>query len=245
MFGPPHTWTKPVMVWAFKCHPQWFTECRDVLAKIEDALVRPDEDAFARALLDVQLDNRVGAEANDFRQWFFTSYRYTALPLVMQHYGMPTTALDVTSDVDVALFFVLNRFDPEAGHFLPVAKHQRLNPVLYLFASASEGVPTSPLQTAILPSDYLLRSAGPAPLPIPPRIARQQCGLLYGANVMAENRYALLLIGKVDMRAYIGTAATEIKPELFPGSLDDSLYGTLLAARPVPYRLVIYRSGNT
>ena len=68
MSGPPHTWIKPFRVWVFKCHPQWFDRCPDTLARITDALGTPDDDTFSRVLLEVQLDAKVGAEANDFRQ---------------------------------------------------------------------------------------------------------------------------------------------------------------------------------
>ena len=163
----------------------------------------------------------------------------------MQHYGMPTTALDVTRGLDVALFFALNRFDDQVGRFFPLAKLDNFTPVLYLFVDSSNGgIPIFPGQTAVLPSEDLLFSAGPEPLPIPSRIERQRCGLLYGANVLAKNQYTRLLVGKVDLRAYSTKAPTGRQSELFPVSSRDSLYGTLTAASPIPYRFVIYHTGD-
>lgn len=65
---------------------------------------------------------------------FVSSYKYRTWALATaQHYGLPSVGLDLTSDIKVALYFALHRFqtDPETGIMSVRRATEEDDPVLY------------------------------------------------------------------------------------------------------------------
>jgi hypothetical protein len=107
--------------------------------------------------------------------------------LFLQHYGIPSNILDVTSDLEVALFFAKMKI---AGN---THVQNEGKGYIYLFLLDNKN-------DMVLDSGHLLRNTGLL------RPIRQCCGLLYGASMVNRNHYAryisirLELTGDFDVR---------------------------------------------
>lgn len=88
------------------------------------------------ALLNVFLVEACGMEGQQEYEDFTGGFGFPLSALALaQHYGLPTSGLDVTDRLDVALFFALMKFDKPAGSYRatysPETEFKNM-PVLYL-----------------------------------------------------------------------------------------------------------------
>ena len=139
------------------------------------------------------------------------TYRDLQRFFFLQHYGLPSNVLDITSDLDVALFFAQNSL--QEGHCRPIDPEE-CNPILYMFLLNKDL--DLYLDSAKLCEHYgLLR-----PL-------RQRCGLVSGASFGTRNNYARLLALKVSIRQPIEYAQLSAD-YLMPGPVEDEFLASLL-----------------
>jgi hypothetical protein len=222
-------WKKAFFIWVLLRNPSWFSQIPGYEKKIYAALIDEDPRLFFEIQNEIQFNPLIYTEADDFRQWFFVHYKYSALPLILQHYGMHTSTLDVTNNLQTALFFALHKFDQLKRRYLE--KKDSKNSIIYLFININ--------------SEYLLTSSeitnlGPERLPIPERILRQNCGLLYGSGLYGWNLYANLIIGKFCLNDFDHDFDENFQEKLFPNDQEDDLYKILKDCRPSLPNLVIY-----
>lgn len=73
-----------------------------------------DDKCFSELMLKIQMSPmEIGApphlawpdEADDLRQWFFVYMKKHSFAVTLQQYGYYTSLLDLTQDLDVALYF--------------------------------------------------------------------------------------------------------------------------------------------
>lgn len=230
-------WQFAFAAWMFMQYPQWFRKKRGFLARLETSFLQNDVEGRHSIFQDIKFDRKISKEANHLDLWIMQNYFQSKLPLILQHYGMHTASLDVTKDMDVALFFALNMFDFEEAQFFEINSSAKSDPVIYLFARS---IPYGFGGTAILPSELIMRETGPHVFPVPKRILRQQCGLLWGSNLYGWNYYADLLIGKIQLRGFIDKSSYQ-SGYLFPSDHDDNLYNLLCRARPELRGLIKYK----
>lgn len=236
--GPAHYWEKACLIWGLLRHPEWFNPKKEYIPYIRQILETDDEHQMSELLRRIRYDIDVYAEADDFRQWFFAFHKFKTFPLILQHYGMPTSTLDLTADVETALFFAVHEFDSRNGSFTK-SKPGAATPVIYLFAEALMYAGSG--ETCIRSSEHIMRFGGPEPLPIPERISRQKCGLLYGASMYGYNYYSDLLIGKIVLHNHENFTTSVDAKFLFPNQTKDDLYNALLRCRPKLEYLVEYQ----
>lgn len=143
--------------------------------------------------------------------------------LASQQYGGYTSMLDITDDVDVALFFTQSCLNRETG------KYELCEPtpsnVIYLFAT-TRGSCTINLSESIfesIPYDGTYK--------VPPRIFNQHCGLLRGADMFSRNTYAYRILARIRISGN-GIETTKTVNEMFPGMDTDTLYKTYSYAEP-------------
>lgn len=67
-------------------------------------------------------------EANFISNWKYGDILFDA---IAQHYGLKTTMLDITSNIDVALFFACCYFDSNSKKYLPYTKTESKYSILY------------------------------------------------------------------------------------------------------------------
>jgi hypothetical protein len=146
-------------------------------------------------------------EAHDYQQ----TYRGLQKLFFFQHYGLASSVLDITHDLDVALFFANNRADD--GRYIPVGPDPAR--VLYIMI-LHKGVDQFLDSGAISEHYGLLR-----PL-------RQKCGLIAGASMVNRNAYARFVSVRVHLDGNIEHG--ELTPSyLFPGPGEDTFLERLLA----------------
>ncbi|WP_245837449.1 MULTISPECIES: hypothetical protein [Methanobacterium] len=155
---------------------------------------------------------------------------------------MPTSCLDVTSDINIALFFALNKFSSDKQCYEPLNINECNDAVIYLFAEAlnykgNDG-------TRIRSSEDIINFFGSANLSVPLRIKRQKCGLLYGSSYYGINYYLDLLIGKIVLKDFNELFKTPQQDFLFPSGKDDEIFRLLEMYKPeLPY-LMKYKPKN-
>ena len=225
-------WAKAFMIWGLSRHSSLGRGSQSRLRRIleDDNLLEMEN------LLSTIKRDSAYERADGFRLEFFTHHKYHSLRLVLQHYGLPTSCLDITRNVEVALFFALHKFDSD--HFVPVAGRSRC--FLSVFAGSTKHAGSK--ATSARSSEDLLRRGVTYPLQVPLRVERQQCGLLYGADVYGRNRYADLMIGKICLDGFDSAYQGKSQSELFPRADEDELYDVLLRCRPAVPNLVIYKN---
>lgn len=142
--------------------------------------------------------------------------------LVTQQYGGLSSMLDITDDIDNALFFSQSKLDVETK------KYKLIEPtadrIIYLFAQCRNTC-TYELSSNIFnyyPVDWKCK--------MPKRIENQKCGLLYGANNFASNAYAYRIIAKIHLSSSITT--NKSVDEMFPNQEDDDLYDMFTKVTP-------------
>ncbi len=118
------------------------------------------------------------------------SFRSLQTSLFLQHYGLESNIVDITNDIDVALFFAQKEL---AGNGYVDVDYSNRQPVIYVFILDRELDPF--VNTEALLEHYDLM-----------RPKRQHCGTLVGASLISKNYYSrfialrLALKGPVKMR---------------------------------------------
>lgn len=143
--------------------------------------------------------------------------------LAMQQYGGLTSVLDITDDLDVALFFTQSFLNTETKRF-ELCEPNR-NSIIYIFAQNTNS------STVNLSTDLFNYSSILYDLKVPKRILNQKCGILHGANVFAQNNYGYRVIAKINLTsANIYTNKTV--EEMFPNVDEDDLFKVFSDAIP-------------
>lgn len=143
--------------------------------------------------------------------------------LASQQYGGSTSMLDITDDIEVALFFTQSYLNKKTGKF-ELCKPDSSN-VIYILAS-TRGSSTVNLSESIFDSiPYDEQYA------LPPRILNQHCGLLRGADMFGKNTYAYRILAKIKFSGP-GVVTTKTVEEMFPNIDIDTLYKTYSYAEP-------------
>lgn len=139
-----------------------------------------------------------------------TTFRALQKMFFFQHYGLPSTVLDVTHDLDVALFF--------ANHRIENHQYVRVGPdparMLYIII----------LQMGLdqfLDSRQISEHYGLL------RPLRQQCGLIAGASMINRNAYARFVSIRVHLKGEIEQADLT-SDYLFPSPDEDAFLHRLL-----------------
>ena len=130
----------------------------------------------------------------------------------LQHYGLPSNVLDITKDLDTALFFAENEVDKEK-RVVPAAEGSG---VLYVFILLP-GLDRF-LDSSLLSEHYGLL-----------RPARQHCGLLCGASFLNRNHYARYIGLKIKLRQRLPYDPRLTPEYVYPPREEDVFLNALLA----------------
>jgi hypothetical protein len=228
--GANHFWKKPFLIWIMRENAAWFSRDRRALDLVDTALREDDDASFVRILNALQYNSELAGlprdirwpeEADDLRQWFFAHMKPHSFGVTLQQYGYITSLLDLTEDLEVAIYFAqaaivdkkMRKRPPKAGR------------LIYVFAERSSG-------------DFFRR--GPDLFwgdtdwakRIPPRLDNQKAGFLMGSTCRAQNFYANMIVARIFLDdVKIESALTD--EDLFPAPEHDLLYQTLIESRPV------------
>lgn len=143
--------------------------------------------------------------------------------LAAQQYGACTSMLDITDDIDVALFFTQSYLNRNTRKF-ELCEPDSSN-VIYLIAT-TRGSSTINLSKNIFDSIHYGGT-----YKVPPRISNQCCGLLRGADMLSKNTYAYRILVKIKISSD-GVKTTKTIDEMFPGTDADTLYKTFSYTEP-------------
>lgn len=139
------------------------------------------------------------------------AFRSLQAALFLQHYGLESNVLDLTNDIDVALFFAQKEVIDNS--YIDIDYSQR-NPVLYFFILDKELDPF--MNTSELLENYEVL-----------RPKRQHCGIIAGASLITNNYYSRFISLKINLKAQIDMNYHE--PEyLFPGPNEDIFLSNLI-----------------
>ncbi len=154
---------------------------------------------------------------------FYQPYDERPSILTTQQYGGYSSMLDITDDIDVALFFTQSFLNLETMKFELCAPTEEN--IVYLFA---EGRDTA---TIDISNKVFYSSPIDGIHNIPRRIENQKCGLLLGANIFAKNTYAYRIIAKIHLKNSNITTTKKIC-EMFPPKEEDLLFKTYSDIKP-------------
>ena len=133
-------------------------------------------------------------------------YRGLQTSLFLQHYGIQTNILDITQDIDSAIFF--------AQHTLTCGKYIKQEEidksVIYLFL-------LDPKTDRFLDSTILLENFGIQ------RPLRQKCGVLAGASYSNQNYYSKFVSIRFKLSKHIEMKSGVTKDYLFPPIENDDI----------------------
>lgn len=230
--GPNHFWKKPFLIWLMRENAQWFKGNERALDVLSRVLANEDDQAFANVLNAIQMWHfgpefaKWGEgvswpdEADDLRQWFFARMKTHSFAITLQQYGYVTSLLDLTDDLEIALYFSQSEMHDRRM----VKRKPTPGRLLYVFAERRTG-------DFFRHGDQLFWGDENWTNELPPRLGRQKAGFLMGSTCRTQNFYNNMVIAKI----YIDgdEIQTILKDEeLFPGPNADLLYSTLLASRP-------------
>lgn len=143
--------------------------------------------------------------------------------LASQQYGGCTSMLDITDDVDVALFFTQSCLNRKTG------KYELCEPgssnVIYLLATTRNSC------TIDLSKNIFESIPYEGTYKVPPRIFNQHCGLLRGADMFSKNTYAYRILARIKFSGD-GVETTKTVDEMFPSMEMDTLFKTYSYAEP-------------
>lgn len=214
-------WKKPFLIWVIRQNPKWLDHYPEFRNRLEQALRDDDDMAFSGLLAEMVFDPRVPSEVDDLRQWFFAHYKYSAWVWVLQMYGYLASILDITSDVDTALFFTQAQMID--GRFeMPPPSPAR---VLYVFVEWDRSI-------AFRSIEHIDWGDSDGARQLPPRVDRQSAGCLVGSTWCRQNYYGHLVIARI--RLTDDCVTTKRVADVFPPPDQDLLLTTLLDARPRP-----------
>lgn len=143
--------------------------------------------------------------------------------LATQQYGGNTSMLDITDDLDVALFFTQSFLNQETK------KYELCNPnksnVIYVIV---EGRNTCTLDVW---THIFKNATNNGIFRLPPRIGNQNCGLLIGASAFGRNTYGYRIVAKIHLHGDDILTTKQVK-DMFPDFENDSLYKTYNDVEP-------------
>lgn len=143
--------------------------------------------------------------------------------LAAQQYGGYTSMLDITDNIDIALFFTQSYLNTETK------KYELCEPnpdnVIYLIAE------TRGSSTIAISKDIFNYIPYDCQYTVPPRISNQCCGLLKGADMFDINNYGYRVLAKIKFFGS-GIKTSKTVDEMFPGIEIDTLYKTYSYAEP-------------
>lgn len=130
----------------------------------------------------------------------------------LQHYGLPSPVLDITSSIDVSLFFAQNTIKDD--------KYQKISfednePVIYIMA-------LDKTLDLFMSSDKLRHHHKLL------RPMRQKCGIIAGASMMSRNYYARFVTIKIRLKNFIEYDSVITPEYLFPSIEEDTFLKKLL-----------------
>jgi len=131
--------------------------------------------------------------------------------LFLQHYGLPSNILDITKDVDTAIFFAQNSLSNDNR----VTEAPEGDAVLYAFILL-------PGLDRFLDSEALSEQFGLL------RPARQQCGLLCGASFINRNHYARYIALKFRLRRRLQYHSHLTADYVYPSRKEDPFLNAIL-----------------
>lgn len=137
-------------------------------------------------------------------------YRGLQTSLFLQHYGIQTNILDITKDIEVALFFAQHKM--ENGKYKKVKNTEKSTIYLFLL---------DPRTDRFLDSTELLESFGVQ------RPLRQKCGVLAGASYSTQNYYSRFISVKFKLRNTIPIESGVNPDYLFPSREQDDVLNFL------------------
>jgi hypothetical protein len=217
-----HVWRAPLVSW-FAEHPGFRPRDPTAVEKLNQ--LTDDVDKHLGDVLNLIRAHPELDALDDLRQWWFMGQgRNTAIPLWVQHYGGRTTMLDLTSDVDVALYFARRTWDQTSYRF----ESTGVSPCIFVFAQRTDGSGDD----LIVASASIAATISP-PAPLPARVVNQNCGLVTGAEHSAHNLAADSVVAIIDLRDYkFGRVLSD--HHIYPAPAVDPLFERLLRTRPEP-----------
>lgn len=227
--GPNHWWKKPFLIWMMRENGNWFERDRRALDLLSSVLCDGNDDRFVKVLMAMQLTSElVGLEENiqwpeeadDLRQWFFAYMKPHSFGITLQQYGYITTLLDLTEDLDVALYFSQAAMVGESVRKQPPAPGR----LIYVFAERHSGYFFRHGKDLFWGDEDWVRR-------LPPRLERQKAGFLMGSTCRSQNFYNNMVVAHIHIEgdAVVTSLADE---DLFPSPANDLLYRTLRESRP-------------
>jgi hypothetical protein len=132
--------------------------------------------------------------------------------LLQQHYGIDSPLLDVTKDIDTALFFAQNKM--RDGQYVQIDTSVA-SPVIYVFILNQELDP-------IIDSEILMKEFSAL------RPVRQKCGVLLGATQIKKEFYSKFIAIKIYLDEHIVYDNKITADYLFPNQKDDAVLDILL-----------------
>jgi len=181
--------------------------------------IMPEWSGLLRFLVDslrplIQEEKQSGQIDDWFNSYSFSRFSFA----IAQHYGLPSSGLDVTGDLDVALFFSLRQFmvlSESEGIGTYEAKRDWSEPsVIYVF---------------VLPTQHhsiKFANLKPSTLPIT-RPARQNAFFLHRGWGLSGNDCARLLAFAMYVDEDFETGEIPAASHLFPGEREDNFAATL------------------
>lgn len=220
--GPSHYWKKPFIVWIIKNNPQWLKHYPEFVARIEEALKSENDMDFSKILYDIQYDSLVPDEVDDLRQWFFAHFKYSSWVMVLQQYGYMTSMLDLTWDIETALFFTHTRMNNNTFEFVTPTKER----VIYVFAESKES-------SSFRHSNQIDWGDSDWNRDTPSRVLSQKCGAVVGSTKYRQYQYSHLVVARIRILDN-GIVTNRTIDEVFPTKEQDLLYKTLFDSVPKP-----------
>jgi hypothetical protein len=157
------------------------------------------------------------------REHMMNSSFSNEVPLLEQHYGIPTIGLDITFDPEIALFFASHRAVKKDGgrwSFEPVERGGH-HGVVYCFVFE---------WPSVTETQYLIRDVGLFRNLQPLRPIRQHCGLpafhVHEIAAAVRDLHAVFYLDKA-----FDTVGLPSASYLFPNRKEDPFYGALLGLR--------------
>ena len=224
-----YLWRAPLLSWLAE-QPGYAPRDPAARAQLDHLTDDLTEESIGRALILIGEHPELDA-LDDLRQWWIMGPgRSRVLPLLLQHYGARTTVMDITSSIDVALYFAGRTWDESLQTFRDGERGARC---IYLFSERPQ-------------DEFVVDSAGMLSgltIPVTPssRVLAQACGLIVGSNAHALNRAADLVVGVIELADDVTTSIAD-DYEIYPPAHADALFGRLLHTRPEPPGLM--RFGN-
>ncbi len=230
--GPHNPWKKPFLIWMMRENSDWFRRAPRALDVLSRVLSDEDDESFVKLLIDLQMPSKLTGladptediawpdEADDLRQWFFAFMKPHSFGITLQQYGYISTLLDLTEDIDVALYF--SQAEMTAGRMRKQSpKDGRL---IYVFAERRSGDFFRHGRDLFWGDyDWVRR--------LPPRLERQKAGFLKGSTSRTRNFYNNMVVARIYLEGESLETTLEDN-DLFPGPESDMLYRTLLDSRP-------------